>query len=339
MRTFFKIRGGLVPQLLVSAVTVLCTVTMGVGVAGTHNQLVQESNRAWSAASADFHGSRIAATQSIDTANSALTAAQKTVTDSQGKVLQEDTRTALSALITADRSKVTAAKKALASNADAASREPHMSYFGTEVEDAAKQVTAITYPKAAALAAIAPRLTKAERAVTTAVAAWTAEQQRIAAQKAAEEAARQAVVQKSAQQAAAAAERVTPAVTARTVATAAAPAVSAGAAPAYQEYVWAAGWQPQIDACRGAVDITAVYGVPTIAEHSNCGGYRFPKTAGAIVHLSGVVNGTYRVDGVVAHLDGNTQNASDLPRGYDLLYQTCVTGYTNMSFTGLTRIS
>jgi hypothetical protein len=106
----------------------------------------------------------------------------------------------------------------------------------------------------------------------------------------------------------------------------------------YTEYVWASGWQAQIDACQGAVDLTAHYGVRTIAEHDNCGGNSFPTTAGTIVRITGVDAGVYRVDGVAAYLNGHTATTADLPRGYDLLFQTCVNGYSSMSFTALTRV-
>ena len=97
-------------------------------------------------------------------------------------------------------------------------------------------------------------------------------------------------------------------------------------------------WQPQIDACKGAVDLTAHYGIRTIAEHDTCGGSSFPTTPGTIVRITGVDAGFYRVVGVVAYLDGHTSTRYDLPRGYDLLFQTCVNGYSDMSFTALTRI-
>lgn len=109
-------------------------------------------------------------------------------------------------------------------------------------------------------------------------------------------------------------------------------------AVSYTEYVWTSGWQAQIDACQGAVDLTAHYGVRTIAEHDDCGGSSFPTAPGTIVRITGVDAGVYRVVGVAAYLNGHTATTADLPRGYDLLFQTCVNGYSSMSFTALTRV-
>jgi hypothetical protein len=50
----------------------------------------------------------------------------------------------------------------------------------------------------------------------------------------------------------------------------------------YTVNVWTSGGQDEIDDCKGAVDLTKLYGVPTIAEHDRCGGDDFPKTAGSI---------------------------------------------------------
>ncbi|WIE81197.1 hypothetical protein [Curtobacterium sp. MCSS17_016] len=106
----------------------------------------------------------------------------------------------------------------------------------------------------------------------------------------------------------------------------------------YTVAVWTAGGQDEIDECKGAVDLTKLYGIPTIAEHDRCGGDDFPKTAGTMIRLTGKDAGTYRVEGVVAHLNGKKNTSADIPRGYDLIYQTCDTGFTNMSFTALTKV-
>jgi hypothetical protein len=87
--------------------------------------------------------------------------------------------------------------------------------------------------------------------------------------------------------------------------------------------VWTAGWQAQINACRGGVDLSARYGIRAVAEHWQCGGGSFPTSAGALVSFSGLDAGTYRVIGVVAVLNAYVAKASQLPRGYDLLFQTC----------------
>lgn len=147
--------------------------------------------------------------------------------------------------------------------------------------------------------------------------------------------------------AAEAAAAVAAAVTAQVAAAAQAAAVAAAraaanvaalAAQGFAQRVWTSGFQNEINQCRGAVDVTAVYKVRTIAEHSNCGGSRFPIAAGSIVTITGVDSGRYRVIGVVAHLNGEVNHAEDIPRGYDLLFQTCVGGFTDMRFTALQRI-
>jgi hypothetical protein len=103
--------------------------------------------------------------------------------------------------------------------------------------------------------------------------------------------------------------------------------------------VHAAGWYPELDACLGSVDLTARYGVPTIAEHWSCGGRDFPDEAGTLITLTGLRAGTYRVEGIVAMLNQDTATTADLPRGFDLLYQTCQNGRSSsMSMTGLTKV-
>ena len=109
----------------------------------------------------------------------------------------------------------------------------------------------------------------------------------------------------------------------------------------YTNNVHATGWTPELDECIGSVDVTAHYqNVPTIAEHWSCGGKDFPDDAGTMITLTGEHAGTYRVDGIVAMLNADRDSTADLPRGFDLLYQTCQNGYSGtMSFTALTKIS
>jgi len=109
----------------------------------------------------------------------------------------------------------------------------------------------------------------------------------------------------------------------------------------YTNTVHATGWTPELDQCIGSVDVTAHYqNVPTIAEHWSCGGKDFPDDAGTVITLTGVHAGTYRVDGIVAMLNSSRNSTADLPRGYDLLYQTCQNGQSaTMSFTALTKIA
>jgi len=109
----------------------------------------------------------------------------------------------------------------------------------------------------------------------------------------------------------------------------------------YSNNVHATGWTPELDECIGSVDVTAHYQeVPTIAEHWSCGGKDFPDDAGTVITLTGVHAGTYRVDGIVVMLDADRDSTADIPRGYDLLYQTCQNGLSaTMSFTALTKIA
>ncbi|MGO4103406.1 hypothetical protein AB4Y63_05590 [Leifsonia sp. YAF41] len=108
----------------------------------------------------------------------------------------------------------------------------------------------------------------------------------------------------------------------------------------YTKDVYAAGWYPELDACRGSVDVTARYGVATIAEHWSCGGRDFPDEAGTLIELTGLHAGTYRVEGIKAMLNQATATTADLPTGYDLLYQTCQNGQSStMSMTALTKVS
>ena len=107
----------------------------------------------------------------------------------------------------------------------------------------------------------------------------------------------------------------------------------------YTNHVHAAGWYPELDACLGSVDLTASYGVATIAEHWSCGGRDFPEEPGTLITLTGLRAGTYRVEGIVAMLNQATATTTDLPRGFDLLYQTCQNGQSwSMSMTALTKV-
>ena len=105
------------------------------------------------------------------------------------------------------------------------------------------------------------------------------------------------------------------------------------------ERVWAAGFQSELNACRGSVILSAEYGVPTIGEKWGCGGSQFPQQ-GAYVRLTGKLSGIYRVGPVRAVLDASVNTSLDVPRGYDLLYQTCRNGnFHTETFTQLTRVA
>jgi hypothetical protein len=107
----------------------------------------------------------------------------------------------------------------------------------------------------------------------------------------------------------------------------------------YNNHVHAVGWIPELDECKGSVDLSAQYGTPAIAEHWSCGGKNFPDDPGTIITLSGEREGTYRVEGIVKMLNQHVATTADIPHGYDLIYQTCQNGQsTTMSLTALTRI-
>jgi hypothetical protein len=189
-------------------------------------------------------------------------------------------------------------------------------------------------------------------ATRSAVAAWQVEQDRLAAEAAAREAAaREAeeaarrVAEVAAADAAAAEVRAREREASAT-STAHGIAPPAGAAPApssipppppsHAEYVWTTGFQAELDACRGSVDMTPSFGTAVIGEHWSCGGSSFPRAEGSTVVLSGALVGTYRVGPVVAVLDQHVDRIEDVPQGYELLYQTCIDGdNTRMSFTHL----
>jgi hypothetical protein len=60
---------------------------------------------------------------------------------------------------------------------------------------------------------------------------------------------------------------------------------------------------------------------------------------GSVVILTGFDAGTYRSSGVVSRLNVNTDNANEIARGYDLIYQTCLNGNASTEvFVGLTKV-
>jgi hypothetical protein len=169
--------------------------------------------------------------------------------------------------------------------------------------------------------ASADGLPAATAGVTASVSAVKLDEQRYAAKVAADAAAARAAAAR-----AAAATRVPRAV------------VSVASTGIRTINVWTSGFQTQINACRGAVNVTGNYGVPTIAEHWACGGSSFPG-AGATIRVTGQFAGVYRVGGVVAVLNAYTADSSQIPRGYQLLFQTCRNGDSRLTvFVALTRI-
>jgi hypothetical protein len=139
--------------------------------------------------------------------------------------------------------------------------------------------------------------------------------------------------------AAAAAAQAAAEAAAQAAAAARARAVTTAASSGRTINVWTYGYQDQINACRGGVDMTARYGMRIVGEHWSCGGSAFPTAAGSIVRFTGIDAGTYRVIGVVAVLDAYTALTSQVPHGYAMLYQTCRGGDSHYTeFVALQQI-
>jgi hypothetical protein len=120
---------------------------------------------------------------------------------------------------------------------------------------------------------------------------------------------------------------------------AAAEAAAQAAARGHTVNIWTTGFQAQVNACRGGVDMTAHYGMPIVAEHWSCGGSSFPTAAGSIVTFTGLDAGTYRVLGVAAVLNAYTAHTYQVPHNYQMLYQTCRGGDSHYTeFVALQRI-
>jgi hypothetical protein len=122
-------------------------------------------------------------------------------------------------------------------------------------------------------------------------------------------------------------------------AAAAAQAAARAAAMGRTVNIWTTGFQAQVNACRGGVDMTAHYGMRIVAEHWSCGGSAFPTRPGATVTFTGLDAGTYRVIGLVATLDAYTAHTYQVPHNYQMLYQTCRGGNSHYTeFIALQRV-
>ena len=281
------------------------------------------------------------ASSSIGQSAVVLDAARAALADSAGRVLAESARTELAAGIRATADKVDRADAAVdTANRLVGDHRTTGSYFSASADF----VTATALLRVEVdddLVALSDDLAAATQAVTDAVAAWQAEQERLAAEEAARVAAAEAARVAAESAAAEEAARETAAADGGgSAGGASASPTAAGAAGAatLDKHVWTSGFQNEIDACNGAVDVTARYGVAVIAEHWSCGGSGFPAS-GSVISLTGIRSGSYLVGGVAAVLNAHTQGTSDVPRGYDLLYQTCINGSDSaMSFTVLTRV-
>jgi hypothetical protein len=230
----------------------------------------------------------------IDAAQAAIDSAAGTLAGSEGKVLVEDTRTALATAIDAAQTTVDAAAADLsdqASKAKAATATNAGPFdSGSTLREGAVALASFSGAEVSTVTDVTGTLTPHVDAVNTAMAAWQAEQDRIIAAR-------------------------------------------------YTNHTHAVGWTPELDQCKGSVDLSAQYGTPAIAEHWSCGGKNFPDEPGTIITLTGVRAGTYRVEGIVKTVNQHVATVADIPRGYDLIYQTCQNGQsTTMSLTALTKI-
>ena len=280
-----------------------------------------------------FTKDRAQAVRRIDSARADIAAAELAWQSSAATIGQSAARTELRLRIDTGLNRVDHAVRELdrantTSDFSRASAEHFVSRPDLATQTAV--LAGIRFDRATALADLQLSLTASERVVAEAVAAWHVEQARLAAEEAARvEAARAEAARLQAEQA-----------TRPAAAQGAGVGRPAGAATSvsFSKLVWTAGWQHEIDACQGAVDIGAHYGVPVIAEHWSCGGSRFPRE-GSTITLTGAASGVYLVGSVAAVLNVATDTAEDVPRGFDLLYQTCINGSSaTMSFTALTRV-
>jgi hypothetical protein len=271
----------------------------------------------------------------IAEADASLVSAQQSLEGSAGKTLDEAARIELETEIRKDRFSVGVAREEIRQT-DASVKTPKVTFWAPDYAPAAAKLDERVFVSASHLTSVPSRVNTATKKVAAAVDAWQKEQERIAAERKRqeEEAAARAAAEAAARAAAARPTRSS----SGGASGSSGGSSSGGVSSVYTEYVGSYGWQPEIDSCNGAVDISSHYGIHTIARHNYCGGTAFPKYAGAIVQLTGVEGGLYRVIGVVANLNGHVNTTADLPRGYDLLYQTCVNGYSNMSFTALEKI-
>jgi hypothetical protein len=283
-----------------------------------------------------------AATSTIRSISELSSAADAALEDSAGRVLVEAPRSSLAGAV---------------GSAEALLGDLRGEVSAVQAGDGAgAALERLVRTDSARVAAVRGALRDAIADVGVAVTRWQAEQDRVAAEVAdaaaieaagvAEAAAAEAAesARRAADAAAAEVSRRAADVEARAARSAAgasdgSPAAAPAAPAVYAEYVWTTGFQAELDACRGSVNMTPSFGTAVIGEHWSCGGRGFPKSPGTLVQLSGAMSGTYRVGAVVAVLNQRTHRIGDVPRGYDLLYQTCINGdNTQMSFTQLTRV-
>ncbi|WP_104138125.1 MULTISPECIES: hypothetical protein [unclassified Cryobacterium] len=286
----------------------------------------------YNAAVETFTADRAQAVRRIDSARADIAAAELAWQSSAAIIGESAARTELRRKVDSGLSRVDQAVRELdRANTMSDFSQASAEHFISRPDLATQTVVlaGIRFDRATDLADLQLSLTAWERVVAEAVAAWHVEQARLAAEEAAQVEARAEASRMAAEQAARSAAAQGPGV---------GRSADAATSVSFSKLVWTAGWQSEIDACQGAVDIGAHYGVPVIAEHWSCGGSRFPRE-GSTITLTGAAGGIYRVGSVAAVLNVAADTADDVPRGFDLLYQTCINGSSaTMSFTELTRI-
>ena len=299
----------------------------------------------------EFREKRLRLTGAIAVADSVVASAQLALDGSALRVLDENARAVLAASILREQTRIDDARRNLDCSSSV-STGPN-TFLGPNFGQAERALRAAEVPAPETLASVPEQLADPVQGVRDATARWEAEQARLAAEAAARAAEAAAAAAAAAAEAAAAAaaaaasaeeagaDAASPGFESENWATTSpstdAQGPSAGT-PLFNKHVWTAGFQAELDACNGAVDLTGSYGVNVIGEHWSCGGSRFPG-AGTIITLSGTRSGTYRVGGVAAVPNASTDGRGDIPGGYDLLFQTCINGSdATMSFTVLTRV-
>lgn len=284
-----------------AAVLVIVLVVVGVGGAQTYRAIaLANAQAAYDNALADSLSAQNSAVADVAAAKAVLTAAETVLTDSEGKVLSEQPRTELATALDLAENQLSAAHDELAA-AERGLAAPTTDNAFFSPGDGLRRGSVTLASLSFADATELKTITDALASPVQSVTAAIALWQ-------AEQDRRQAEQD-----------------------------LIVGAR--YTNNTHAIGWYPELDECVGSVDVTAQYGVPTIAEHWSCGGRNFPDDAGTIITLTGVHAGSYRVEGIAKMLNANRDSTSDLPQGFDLLYQTCQNGQSStMSFTGLTRI-
>jgi len=304
---------------------------------------------AYDSATTMFHTEQAATETELQEAREDVRSAQNTLNTSSGKVLDQVARDTLATALLEATSQVDAATTKLSIET------AWLTAFTAGPRTTSKQFdTATRAIKKRHFDTIVIDVTAEQQAVTAAVLLWQAESQRAEAAAAQQTAAEQTAAkraeaeQNTAQQAPTA--RVTTPDALPQPPGAPIPGLSSQparpstprptpAVPRTSWDVWTTGGQTEVDACKGPVDMTAAYGVPVIGEHWFCGGSDFPTTDGTIITLTGTQAGKWRIGGVAATLNKQTQDTRAIPRGNDLMYQTCRNGSnTTMTFTLLTRV-